>query len=66
MTTVPPISDIENKESSITSFDEEATKMVHQAVVDYLATLPPAARAASELYFRSVLPRCRVVVFKDS
>lgn len=37
--------------------DEEATKMVCQAVVDYIQTLPPAARASTELYFRQVLPR---------
>lgn len=37
--------------------DQEALGMVKQAVADYCATLPPAARAATELYYRGVLPR---------
>lgn len=37
--------------------DQEALSMVKQAVADYIATLPPAARAATELYYRGVLPR---------
>lgn len=42
-------------------FDDEATRMVQQAVVDYVATLPPAARAATDAYFRQILPRLRVL-----
>lgn len=37
--------------------DQEALNMVKQAVADYVASLPPAARAATELYYRGVLPR---------
>lgn len=37
--------------------DSEAVNMVKQAVADYIATLPPAARAATDLYYRGVLPR---------
>lgn len=40
--------------------DSEALNMVKQAVADYIATLPPAARAATELYYRGVLPRVHV------
>lgn len=43
------------------AYDEEATKMVQQAVTDYLQTLPPASRLATELYFRGVLPRVKVL-----
>jgi hypothetical protein len=43
------------------SYDEEAAKMVQQAVADYIQTLPPAARLATELYFRGVLPRVKVL-----
>lgn len=41
--------------------DQEALNMVKQAVADYIATLPPAARAATELYYRGVLPRLAVM-----
>lgn len=45
--------------------DNEATAMVKQAVLDYISTLPPAAKAATELYFRSVLPRISVLALDD-
>lgn len=41
--------------------DREATNMVHQAVTDFINTLPPSARAATEGYFRQIMPRCIVL-----
>lgn len=48
--------------AAMMQFDEEATRMIQQAVVDYISTLPPAARAATDAYFRQVLPRTRVLL----
>ena len=41
--------------------DREATGMVHQAVVDYISTLPPAAKAATDAYFKQIINRCVVI-----
>lgn len=52
---------MDNSPAPEAEYDEEATGMVRQALLDYLAQLPPAARAATDLYFRQVMPRVRVL-----
>lgn len=65
MTEAPAIPEevqtVESPAPAMMQVDEEATRMVQQAVTDYIARLEPAARAATDGYFRQVLPRTRVL-----